>query len=409
MPIQTPFFPRTSALCHSLNWKGWAGYYAVGSYGTLHDPEYFAFRNSAGLLDITPLYKYSVKGPDATAFLSRIMVKDISKLGVGRVSYCCWCTDDGKVIDDGTVMRRSDHDFFVTSADPCYSWFSRFLRGYDVELNDISEQIAGLALQGPTSRDILKQVCDADLDDFKFFSTKLVKADGFGFYVSRTGFTGDLGYELWVENKYALKLWDSIMGSGKNYNIRPAGLDALDVTRVEAGLILKDVDYYNSLHVIIDDRMSTPYELSLGWTVNLNREPFNGQTALKAEREHGSKWAIVGLDINWPQTASLYNRYGLPPEIGSHAWRSSIPIFTGKEKNTQVGYATSGTWSPILKKNIALATVEKKYAKTGSELQIEMTVEHKRHTVTAIVNKPQFFNPERKTSNPKARNHESNI
>ncbi len=400
MQIQTPFFSRTSALCHSMKWKEWAGYYAVCSYDTLHEPEYYAFRNSAGLLDVTPLFKYRVKGPGAVAFLSRIMVRNISKLEVGRVSYCCWCNDDGKVIDDGTVMRRSENEFFVTSADPSYSWFSRFLRGYDVQLEDISDQVAGLALQGPTSRDIIKQVCDADLDTLKFFSTRKAKADGYDVYVSRTGYTGDLGYEIWVDNEHALKLWDAIMKAGKNYDIRPAGLDALDMTRVEAGLILKDVDYFNSLHALIADRMSTPYELSLGWTVDLKRDPFNGQAALQAEKEQGSKWAIVGLDIDWPQLEELYYKRGLPPVIGSHAWRSSIPIYTGKDRNTQVGYATSGTWSPILKKNIALATIEKKYDKIGSELQIEVTVEHKKHTVSAIVSKSQFYNPEHKTSNP---------
>ena len=244
MPIQTPFFTRTSAKCNSMNWKEWAGYYAVSSYETLHDSEYIAFRYSTGLLDITPLYKYSVKGPDASAFLSRIMVKNIDKLKIGRVSYCCWCTEDGKVIDDGTVMRRSEQEFFVTSADPCFSWFSNFLRGYDVELKEITEQIAGLAVQGPTSREILKHVCDADLDELKFFSTSKAKADGFEIYVSRTGYTSDLGSEIWVENKYALKTWDAIISAGKNYDIRPAGLDALDVVRVEAGLILKNVEFF---------------------------------------------------------------------------------------------------------------------------------------------------------------------
>ena len=400
MPVKSPFFPRTSDHCHSMNWKEWAGYYAASSYNTLHDSEYFAFRYSAGLLDITPLFKYSIKGPDSADFLSRIMVKNINKLRVGRVSYCCWCTDSGKVIDDGTVMRRSEHEFFVTSADPSYSWFSRFMRGYNVELEEVTDKIAGLALQGPTSREILKHVCDADLDDLKFFSTHKANADGFQLDVSRTGYTGDLGYELWVENKHALKLWDAVMSAGKNYDIKPAGLDALDVTRVEAGLILKDVDYYNALHALTDDRMSSPYEISLGWTVNLDRDSFNGQAALKEESEQGSKWAVVGLDISWPEIEFLYNKHGLPPEIGSHAWRKSIPIYTASDKNHQIGYATSGTWSPILKKNIALATVEKKYDKIGREVQIEMTVEHKRHTVSAIVCKPQFYNPKRKTSNP---------
>jgi aminomethyltransferase len=383
-----------------MKYKEWAGYYAVCSYEMLHDPEYYAFRNSAGLLDVTPLFKYRVTGPDAAAFLSRIMVRNINKLEVGRVSYCCWCSDDGKVIDDGTVMRRGPEEFFVTSADPSYSWFSRFMRGYRVELTEITDTIAGLALQGPTSRDILKQVCDVDLDSLKYFSTRKGRADGYEVWVSRTGYTGDLGFEVWVENANALKLYDAIMAAGKNYDIRPAGLDALDNTRVEAGLILKDVDYYNSLHALIDDRKSSPYEITLGWTVDLNRDPFNGQAALMAEKESGSKWSIVGLDINWPQLETLYNKVGLPPVIGSHAWRSSIPIFTDKDRKNQVGYATSGTWSPILKKNIALATVRKEYDKLGSELQFEVSVEHKRHTVSAIVTKTQFYNPERKTQIP---------
>ncbi len=402
MPVKSAFFPRTSELCESMKWKEWAGYYAASSYLTLHDAEYFAFRNSAGLLDITPLFKYRVEGPDAASFLSRIMVKDISKLKVGKVTYCCWCTDQGKVVDDGTVMRRDENMFFVTSADPCYTWFSRFLRGYNVTLVDVSEKTAGVALQGPTSREIMKQVFDADLDNFRFFSTVKTRAGGFEAYISRTGYTGDLGYEIWVDNADALKLWDALMHEGKRYDIRPAGLDALDMTRVEAGLILKDVDYFNALHALIDDRMSSPYEISLGWTVNLDRDPFNGQAALRKESLEGSKWAIVGLDIDWAEIEAIYARYGLPPEIGSHAWRDSIPVYTDKSLRTQVGYATSGTWSPILKKNIAMATIRKEFDQMGSEVQIEITVEHVRHTATATVNKTQFFNPERKTSNPNA-------
>lgn len=383
-----------------MKWKEWAGYYAVCSFETLHEPEYYAYRNSAGLLDISPLFKYLVQGPDAAAFLSRIMVRNINKLEAGKVSYCCWCNDEGKVVDDGTVMKRGENEFFVTSADPSFSWFSRFMRGYRVELSDISDQVAGLALQGPTSREILKKVCDADLNKMKFFTTRKARFDGFEAFISRTGYTGDLGYEIWVDNTHALRLWDAIMDAGRNYDLRPAGLDALDMTRVEAGLILKDVDYYNALHALIPDRMSTPYEISLGWTVDLDREPFNGQLALRAEKSQGSKWAIVGLDINWPQLEELYYKCGLPPVIGGHAWRSSIPVFSDRDRKNQIGYATSGTWSPILKKNIALATVQKQYDKPGSELQFEVTVEHKRHTVSAIVSKQQFYNPEHKTSNP---------
>jgi len=383
-----------------MNWKEWAGYYAVSSYEVLHDVEYFAFRNSAGLLDVTPLHKYRVQGKDAAVYLSQIMVRDITKLKIGRVAYLCWCTHEGKVVDDGTVMRLGGEEFMVTSADPCYAWFSRYLRGYDVSIDDISHQVAGLALQGPTSRDILKQVCSADLDNLKYFGIVKCKMEDFDVYISRTGYTGDLGYEIFMPNGHALKAWDAIINAGKNYNIRPAVLDALDITRVEAGLILKNVDYYNALHVLIDERKSSPYEISLGWTINLNREPFNGQSALRKEKGVGSQWDIVGLDINWEDIERLYNNYGLPPEIGSSSWRSSIPIYLDRSRQNQIGYATSGTWSPILKKNIALATIQSKYAKIGNRVQIEITVEHKRYTVTATVAKSQFYDPERKKSNP---------
>jgi len=387
-------------LCESMNWKEWAGYHAVSSYKVLHDSEYHAFRNSTGLLDVTPLFKYHVRGKDAAAFLSQIMVKDIRKLKVGRVSYLCWCTDEGKVVDDGTVMRRGEEEFFVTSADPCFSWFSRFLKGYLVTLEDISDQFAGLALQGPTSRDILKQICDADLDGLVFFATTKTRIEGFEVWISRTGYTGDLGYELWVDNSNALKLWDTAMAAGKNYGLRPAGLNALDVCRVEAGLILKNVDYYNALHVLIDARKSSPFEISLGWTVNLDREPFNGQVALRREIKTGSRWAIVGLDIDWPEIEALYARHHLPPEVGSLAWRMSIPLYTDDSRIRQIGYATSGTWSPILKKNIALATIETGFHEEGTKVHIEKTVEHHRFSVTATVHKPQFYDPERKRSMP---------
>ncbi|MDH3650315.1 MAG: aminomethyltransferase family protein [Saprospiraceae bacterium] len=381
-------------------WKEWAGYYAVSSYQIPHDAEYYAFRQAAGLLDISPLFKYSVTGLDAAAFLARIMVKDITKLKVGRVAYCCWCDDAGKVVDDGTVMRRGEDEFFVTSADPCYSWFSRFTRGYEVQVEDISGQVAGLALQGPTSRNILQNLCGDSVETLRFFRTTATAVEDFNIHISRTGYTGDLGYEVWVDNQHALRLWDLIMEAGKHYNIRPAGLDALDMTRVEAGLILKDVDYFNALHVLIDDRTSSPYEISLGWIVDLDRDPFIGQKALQQEKENGSQWALMGIELDWNEIEALYARYGLPPEVPHHAWRSSIPIYTDKSKARQIGYATSGSWSPILKKYIALATIRSEYKEPGTVVEMEISVEHIRHTVRAWVRDPQFYNPARKRSNP---------
>ena len=296
MPIQSPFHPRTSELNKNLDWKDWGGYFAANSYNVVNDFEYFAFRHSAGLIDVTPLFKYQVTGKDASAFLSRLIVKDISKLKLNQATYCCWCDDRGMVIDDGTVMHFGENEYFVTSADPSFSWFSRFAKKQDVIIEDITDSVCGLALQGPTSRDILNSICDADLDSLKFFWTTSAKAEGFEFKISRTGYTGDLGYELWIKNEDAIKLFDAVWAAGQNYNIRMAGIAALDIARIEAGLIMNGVDYHSSLHALIPEQMNTPYELGLGWTVNLDREPFMGQRALKEEKKNGSKWAMVGID-----------------------------------------------------------------------------------------------------------------
>ena len=398
MPIPTPFHPRTSELNRNLDWKDWGGYFAANSYNVVNDLEYFAFRHSAGLVDVTPLFKYNISGSDAALFLSRIIVKDVSTLKLNQATYCCWCDDQGMVIDDGTVMRIGETEYFVTAADPSYSWFSRFVKKLDVEIKDITDSWCALALQGPTSRQILKQICDADIDGLRFFWTTAARGDGFEFRISRTGYTGDLGYELWIQNEDAVKLFDAIWSAGQNYNIRMAGIAALDIARIEAGLIMNGVDYHSSLHALTREQMSTPYELGLGWAVNLDRESFIGQKALKEEKKNGSKWATVGIDINWPDLEELYNKHGLPPHIEAGAWRYSVPIFHEKHVSKQIGYATSGTWSPMLKKNIALATIESRYATPGTEVKFEVMVEHHRHTVRATVQKAQFFNPERKRS-----------
>lgn len=398
MPLATPFHPRTSEHNKNLDWKDWGGYFAANTYNVVSDFEYFAFRHSAGLIDVTPLFKYRVTGKDAAMFLSRLIVKDISKLKLNQATYCCWCDDRGMVIDDGTVMRFGEDEYFVTAADPSYSWFSRFVKKLDVHIEDLTDSYCALALQGPKSRDILKNMCDADLDGLKFFWTTNAKGDGFEFRISRTGYTGDLGYELWIKNEDALKLFDAVWDAGINYNIRMSGIAALDVARIEAGLVMNGVDYHSSLHALIPEQMSSPYELGLGWTVNLEREPFIGQKALKAEAKNGAKWATVGIDINWPDLEALYKKHGLPPHTDAGAWRHSVPIYDKQQLSKQIGYATSGTWSPSLKKNIALATIEKEHAAIGTEVNIEVMVEHHRQTVRATVEKSQFFNPDRKRS-----------
>ena len=393
MPIGTPFHERTSALCTSYRWKEWAGYHAVCSYDVSLEREYNAFRQAAGLLDVTGLFKYDIRGADAAAFLSRVTVRDITRLGVGRVTYLCWCDDDGKIVDDGTCTRLGEHHFRLTAAEPSYAWLRRLTRGFDVEVEDTSMKLGALALQGPTSRDILKACCDAEIDALKFFRATSATLGGVDVWITRTGYTGDLGYEVWVGNDDALAVWDTLIEAGRPWGIEPAGLDALDVTRVEAGFIMLGVDFYSAPKCTIESRKSTPFELGLGWTVKLDRGPFVGRDALRREVERGPAWQLVGLDISWAELEQLYERYGLPPALPAHTSREAIPIY---HDGLQVGRATSHTWSPVLKKYIALASVRTPYSAPGTKLQIEHTVEWSRDRVTATVVETPFYNPERK-------------
>lgn len=396
MPIPTPFHPRTAELCTSMFWKEWAGHHAVRSFDTSHEREYFALRNGAGVIDVSPLFKYDVTGPDAAALLSRVTVRDIRELKVGRVTYLCWCDDDGKIVDDGTVSRLDDQHYRLTAADPTLAWLHRYAGHYRVRIEDQSARIAALAIQGPTSRDVLEQCSDAPLDRLSFFGTTAAKLAGIDVRISRTGYTGDLGYEVWVDREHALAVWDAIMAAGRDYRCIPAALDAMDVTRIEAGFIMNGVDYWNAAHCLIESRKSTPFEVGLGWTVKLEREPFVGQAALVAEHARGPAWGIAGLRYDWDEYEALFARKGLPPQVPAGAWRSGVPVYdrTGK----QVGQATSGAWSPMLKANLALASVRAPCFAPGTRLQIEVTVEFERHRVGAVVEKTPFYNPERKRS-----------
>ncbi len=396
MPIPTPFHPRTAALCTSMLWKEWAGHYAVRSFDTSHEREYFAFRNGCGVIDVSPLFKVDVTGPDAAALLSRVTVRDVHALGVGRATYLCWCDDDGKIVDDGTVSRLDEHRYRLTAADPVLAWLHRFARPYRVTLEDTSARIAALAIQGPTSRDVLLQCSDAPLGRLPFFGTTAAKLDGIDVQISRTGYTGDLGYEVWVDREHALPVWDAIMAAGRDYRCIPAALDAMDVTRIEAGFIMNGVDYFNATHCLVESRKSTPFELGLGWTVKLDRAPFVGQAALRAEKARGPAWGVAGLRYDWDECEALFARKGLPPQVPAGAWRSGVPVYD--QAGRQVGQATSGAWSPMLKANLALASVRAPHFTVGTRLQVEVTVEYERHRVSAVVEKTPFYNPERKRS-----------
>jgi glycine cleavage system T protein (aminomethyltransferase) len=398
MPIGTAFHERTFALCESLNYREWSGYYAVSSYEPHHEHEYNAIRNAAALIDISPLYKYRLTGKDATRLVDRIITRDMRKISVGQVVYTPWCDEHGKVIDDGTVSRLDENIYRWTAADPSLRWFTQNATGMDVEIEDISESVSALALQGPTSGRLLKSlITDGDITNLKYFRVTKASIAGVPVDISRTGYTGDLGYEIWVASDDAIKVWDSLIKGGRAFDVHPTGMLALDVARVEAGLLLIDVDFNSSKKALVDEQKYSPFEMGLGRLVNLDKDRFVGQAALIAEQKRGPAREIVGLEIDWPQVEEIFEQVGLPPTVSPIASRVAVPVF---KEGVQIGKATTTTWSPILKKMIALATIKREFTKLGTRVQFEVTVEAVRHQVRATVVKTPFFNPKRKTATP---------
>ena len=395
MPIGTAVHARTFALAETLNFREWSGYYAVSAYETHHEHEYNAIRNAAALIDVSPLFKYIVKGRDAAKLIDRVITRDVTKLAVGQVYYTPWCDEHGKVIDDGTVTRLSENTFRWTAADPSLRWFTQNAIGLDVALEDVSEHVAALALQGPTSARLLDAIADADIRNLKYFRMTHGSIGSVPVDISRTGYTGDLGYEIWMPWDRAVEVWDALMRGGRPFDIRPAGMLALDVARVEAGLLLIDVDFNGSKKALIEEQTYTPFEMGLGRLVQLDKAPFVGRGPLVAEHRRGHKQQIVGLEIDWAAVEALYEARGMPPQISSSASRVAVPVYKG---GNQVGRATTPTWSPVLKKLIALATISAPYFVDGTPLEFEVTVEAVRHRVPAKVVNTPFFNPRRKTA-----------
>jgi aminomethyltransferase len=397
LPIGTAVHERTFPLCTSLNYREWSGFYAVSVYETHHEHEYNAIRNAAALIDVTPLFKYLITGRDATKWVNRVLARDINKVKVDQVIYCCWCDEEGKVIDDGTITRLDENTYRWTAADPNLRWFRQNAIGLDVHIEDITEQLAALALQGPTSGKLLKSIAEADIANLKYFRKTSGKIAGVNVDISRTGYTGDLGYEIWIPWQDAVKVWDALMEAGGQFDIHPTGMLALDVARIEAGLILADVDYVSSKKALIASQKFSPYEIGLGKLVHLDKDNFIGKKALMKEARRGPERTLVGLEISWNEIEELFDDAGLAPQTPATASRVHVPVYRGRE---QVGKATSTTWSPLLKQMIALASVETNHAKPGTKLQIELTVEAVRHRATAVVRELPFFNPPRKTRTP---------
>jgi len=394
MPIGTAVHERTFPLCESLNFREWSGYYAVSAYEAHHEHEYNAIRNAAALIDVSPLFKYLVTGRDAVKLVDRVITRDARKLAVGQVYYTPWCDEHGKVIDDGTVTRVDEQSFRWTAADPSLRWFTQNAIGLKVEITDISDEVAALALQGPTSGRLLAAVADADIASLKYFRMTRGTIAGVPVDISRTGYTGDLGFEIWIPWSRAIRVWDALVEGGRPFDIHPAGMLALDVARVEAGLLLIDVDFNSSKKALIESQKYSPYEMGLGRLVQIDKQPFVGRAALIEEQRRGPSRQIVGLEIGWPAVERLYDDLGLAPQVPATASRVAVPVF---KDGRQIGRATTTTWSPVLKKLIALATVAAPHIAEGTELEFEVTVEAVRHRVPATVVKTPFFSPPRKT------------
>ena len=388
---RTPFHERVAARCLPQNWRRWAGHITVGSYDLGLDREYWAIRDAAALIDVSPLMKYLIEGPDARRLLDRIIPRDMAKLAIGQVYYTGWCDDDGKMLDDGTVARLGEQSYRLTTAEPSLRWLHMNTVGMDVASTEITERLGALSLQGPKSRAVLNRCCDAPLDGLKFFRMGRYRLAGREVTISRTGYTGDLGYEIWMDVADALPVWDALLEAGADYGLVPCGILAMDMARVEAGLFMLDVDYTAANHAWIAGQKSSPYEMGLGWTVALDKPGyFVGRRALEREHREGSAWKLAGLEVDWTGLERVFGAAGLPPQIPATAVRGSLPV---RRDGRQVGYASTSTWSPVLKKYIALVHLERPHYEPGTRVEVEITVEHHRRYAPATVVPLPFYDP----------------
>ncbi len=381
--LTTPFHSRTSALCQTNRWSPWKAYTTVDCYSVLED-EYFAIRNATAVFDLTPMTKYRIRGRDGLAYLDKLMTRKMSTLRPGRVMYSVWCNDLGHVLDDGTVFHLEADVWRLCSQERHLDWLLATATGFDVQIEDESDAVVGLAVQGPTSCQTLKamhldgveNLKPFQLRSFPFFDTKLL--------VSRTGFTGDLGYELWTIPAYAERLWDALFVAGSLYGILPIGSHALDIARIEAGFIQADIDFVPALNVVRAGRGRSPYELGLDWLVHFDKPVFNGRQALLKEKQRGSRYRFVRLDVagNKPANESfIYNN-----------------------KKQIVGHVTSATWSPSAKKNIALASLDMPWGRVGDKLYAEIyynrELQWSRLMAPCQVVEGAFFDPPRRRATP---------
>jgi aminomethyltransferase len=399
MILPTPFHDRTSALNETHLWSHWSGYLAADRYQMSDKFEYFAVRNAAGLFDSSPLYKYRITGRDAESFLSGILARDIRACPPGHAQYTCWLDDRGFVVEDGVILHRSKDEYLLTSAEPNFAWFADRIGRDQVSIEEVGEDIGTLALQGPRSRDLLARLVP-QMKDIPYFGLAKGEIGGAGVTVSRTGYTGDLGYEIWVDRPDALHVWDTLWDSMDGHGVLPFGLAALYMLRIEAGLLLLEADFDSSRFAWNDAHRSTPIELGWSWMfkdLKADDRPFIGRAALEREMaDKTSRWYMRGLVVDWRDYDRVYNEAGLIPP------KDHTPIVEDwlvyDDDYEQVGYATSFMYSPMLQRHIALARIQPDFAKLETKVNLEFTVDHHYEQVAAHVARLPLYNPERKTA-----------
>ena len=395
MTVGTPLHDRTAPLNRKLQWREWSGRFAASLYADALDIEYNAIREAAALIDVSPLYKYRIGGPDATRLVDRVVTRDATRLGVGQVAYTPWCDEDGKVIDDGTIARLSETSWRWTAADPQLRWLELNAGGLEVAIEELTDSVAALALQGPRARDVLEAATGDSWADLRYYRRRRSRLAGVEIDVSRTGYTGDLGFELWIPAAAAGAVWDRLLSAGTPFGIRPVGMLALDVARLEAGLLLIEVDYTSARQALSAEQRTSPFEIGLGRMVALDKaSPFVGRRALAAEMAAGGpRRRLVGLTIEWADIEARFAERGLAPSIAAEVSRSPVAVYAA---GRQVGRLTSHGWSPTLKRMIGLASVEAGLGATGTRLQVEWPVEGWRGVAGATVVPLPFFDPPRK-------------
>ncbi len=396
MTLETPFHPRTAELNQARRWRKWSGFFIADSYFPAHDLEYHAIRFSAALFDVTPMCKYRITGPDAAKLVDRVITRRVDRIKPMRAIYTPWCDHDGRVLDDGTVALLADGSYFWTAAEPQHGWLEAAGEGLNVTIEDMTEKLCALSLQGPHARDVLSAAVGRDMSDLPFFGRADVTIGGTAVGISRTGYSGDLGYELWMPFDEALPVWDALIKSGQDYTLRVAGMEALDVARLEAGLIMAGVDYHSSRTARHPSLAISPYEIGMDRLVDLDKPAFIGKRALMNEvAEGGPATRLVGLELDLNVFEAAYLDLGYPIEHPLRAWRHVIPL---TRKGETIGRATSGTFSPLLKRSIALGFLPTKHAEVGSTVGIEWQIEETRQTIPATVVPLPFLDLPRKRS-----------